>query len=453
MNTSAGRHALAPNEFASLVNVIPIADGNLRVVPAMKALVSVSGQTINSMDSATVNGIPYIVFATSTGGLYALRTDTQALTNIASTLSTSGITFASWQGSNLLVLDPVGGLYHWNGTVFANVTSSVTGTAIAVYAGRVWVASARTVQYSAPNSFADWTVADGAGNFIITDEYLEGNIVSLVSSIDTLWIVGNGSVNALSNVAIQTGNITTFTVTNISNVSGTSFYTATMPYERSLMLANAHGVELYYGLVPQKISQPMDGFFAGVDYTKNISVALGTLYNQQVLLILCYSLSASKWLIACFTQGKWFLVDYGALSLLTWISQNGSAQAYATDGVNVYALFVDTATAVTGSIQTGFADGSDPSTFKQILKASVGVTAELPGGSISWTLDTENGSSAVFYDAYSVGYNWLRRDLTGKVGQYFGITVNFTLASANFSEFMVQFSYLTQWPGRSTIGY
>lgn len=456
MNSTSPRQALTESQFYKLINVIPLADGNLSVVPNKTSKATVSSETINSFDSCTISGVPFIVAGTSLGNVYAWRTDTWVKSTVHASLSTSGLSYANWQNSDLLILDNTNGLYNWTGTGTASlVSASVTGTTMAAYEGQLWIASGRTITYSAPNSFSDYTAASGGGNFIVTDEYLEGDVVSLVSSIDYLWITGNGSVSLLSNVQLQSGNITTFTVTNVSNVSGVTDAYATMPFLRSLVLANAHGVDIFYGLTPQKISSDLDLFFSNVDFTKTISVAVGTIYNQQCAHVLCYYTPDSKWYIASICNDKWFLMDYGTQSLLTWISQNGTAQTFCTDGTAIYEMAVDTTTAITGKIITRFSDAGDPTTTKQVRKMGFEVNVgSTTSASITWTIDTEMGSGQSATVTPTVtGFQWIRKDAQGQAGQYLGMTIDFTLANSTFEGFMMQFGYQTQWPGRTTIGH
>lgn len=456
MNSTSPRQGLSEADFAWLNNVIPLGNGALAVVPNKVSKATVSAETINSFDSCTISGVPFIIAGTSLGNVYAWRTDTWAKSTVITGLSTSGLSYANWQNSQLLILDNAKGLYNWPGTgTAALVSATITGTSMAAYQGQLWVASGRTITYSAPNSYSDFTAASGGGNFIVTDEWLEGSIVALVSAIDYLWIVGNGSASLLSNVQLLTGNITTFTVTNVSNVSGTASPYAVMPFLRSLVLANGHGVDLFYGMTPQKVSSPLDLFFSNVDFTKTISVAVGTIYNQICVHILCYYTPDAKWYIASMANDRWFLIDYGTQSLLTWIAANGTAQAYCTDGTAIYAMAVDTATPITGKIISRFSDAGDPTTTKQVRKMGFEVNVgSLTSASITWTIDTEVGSGAsTVYTPTATGFQWARKDAQAQSGQYLGMTIDFTLANSTFEGFMMQFNYMQQWPGRGTIGY
>lgn len=449
MVTTSPRQALQPGQFAWLQNVMPLGPGALSVVPNKTSRGTVSGETINSFDSVTISGTSYLVAATSLGNVYAWDVSTYTKHTVVTGLSTSGLTFCPFQNAQLLILDPTNGLYHWPGTGTAAVAdASITGTTIAYWQGYVWVASGLTVQWSAPDTYTDWTAASGGGSAIVTDQYMEGAIQALEPTLDLLYVIGNGAVIAFSNVNLSSTNLTTFQVTNISQIAGISNALSATPFENSLLIANGHGLQSFYGLNVQSLSDDMDIFFSNVDYTKTVALAPATIYNQLIFMVLAYYTPDTAWYLVCCVRGKWFLVDYGTLSFITWLSVSGAPQAYATDGTTVYSLFDDTSTTITGKCKPGFIDGGDPTTFKHMAKAAVEVTipdATASGTAITFTSDTETSSNASQTLTPASGYNWLRKS-SSQIGQYLGVTVDFTLANATFEGFMWQYSMGKTWP-------
>lgn len=450
MVTTSPRQAIGSENFAWLENVIPMGPGNLSVVPGKTSVASVSGETINSFDSVTISGVPFLIAGTSLGNVYAWRTDTWAKSTVKTGLSTSGLSFCPYQNTAVLILDNTNGLYAWTGSGTATVANAaIKGTSIAYWQGYVWAASGLTVTWSAPNSYTDWTAASGGGNIIISDQYLEGSLQAMVPTADILYLVGNGAVIAFSSLSISTANITTFQVTNISQVSGISDLHAVTPFKSAMLLANAHGVETYYGFANQKVSQPMDVWFSNIDLTKTIDIALSTIYNQLCVCVLCYYKPTATWYLASFIDKGWFLVNYGTLSLLTWIAANGSPQGYATNGTTIYSLFTDTATAIAGHWTSAFNDGGDPTAYKSVYKIGVEVNipdATVTGTSVTFSSDSETGSNPIqSFANIGNGYNWLRSNAE-QYGQYFGITCQFTLANATFEGMMMQYALSKSWP-------
>src|SRR5262249_28297090 len=149
----------------------------------------------------------------------------------------AGAHMTIWQTNPVLIIDPVAGYSSWNGAVYTVIDATRVGSAIAVFEGRVWIANGRTITYTAPNTFSNFNAADGAGSFVITDEAFTGDVVALVSALEQLWIMGESSVDAVSNV-VSTGtapNVTTaFTVTNIVTNLGTVYSQSVIGYLRAL---------------------------------------------------------------------------------------------------------------------------------------------------------------------------------------------------------------------------
>lgn len=450
MNTTASRQALVNNNGDWLENVIPLDVGNLTAVPNKQTVVSALGETINSMDTVTIGGTAYVVAATASGNVYAWVIGVWTKLTVKTGLATSGISFSSWQNSQLLIADPTNGYYNWPGSGSAVlINAALPGASIAVYAGRVWIVSGRTVSYSAPNSYTDFTAANGGGSFVVTDEYLEGNVLRLIASQDWMFILGNGSVIALNNVQLLAGNITVFSLTNLNGMGGIKSYAGAAIFGRALVTANAHGVDAYYGLTQQKISSDMDGFFSNISLTAPISVFLGTIYNQVCLHIICTYTPTNTVYIASVTNSKWFLMNMGGMTLGTWISQNASPQAYVTDGPNIYSLATDSTTvAVTGKIITRFWDAEDATRFKQVTKFGMeGSFASLTSASVTWTVDSELQSTSAYTAKIpqATGYSWMRQSVNS-VGQYFGVTITFTAINLTFESLMFQFKYGVPWP-------
>lgn len=449
MNSDSPRQAMAPGEFAWLENLIPIASGDLAVVPGKTSVASVSAETINAFSSTTVSGQPYVVGATSNGNVYAWTVPGYTKKTVGSSHATSGITFTSFQNQYLLVLDPTNGLYYWDGTTQTHLSSppwSGTPQAIAYWAGRVWVAVGLTVFYSAPNSVTDWTTASGGGSFIVSDEYLEGQVVSLVPSQDYLYVVGVGAVLMLSNLQLLSGNVTYFQVTRVTQTNGTYSEPGAETYEDGMVLVNSHGLYSFTGVTVTKLSQNMNVFFSNVDFTKTLSVGVATVYNKTVLMALVYYTPNTAWYLACFFENKWFLCNFGTLSLVTWITLNQIIAGFVTDGTTIYELFTDTTTGIAFKAVSAFNDGGDPTAFKELLK--VGVEVNIPstsGMSVSFTSDTETSSNPSQTFTLATGYNWLRQQ-TSQFGQYLGLTITGTLAGAVIQGAMAQFKRSVSWP-------
>ena len=118
---------------------------------------------------------------------------------------TANVHFALWQGTTILILDPVTGYASWDGNAYVVIDATRIGTAIAVFQGRAVLINGRTITLSSPNSFADFNPANGATSTILSDEAFPGDIRAAVSALEQLWLIGDGAVEALANIVTTTG--------------------------------------------------------------------------------------------------------------------------------------------------------------------------------------------------------------------------------------------------------
>jgi len=363
------------------------------------------------------------------------------------------------------------------GTVTANLAVvPAGGTAVATYAGRVWVASNRTVAFSAPSSFSDFSSTAAGGSFIVVDETLHSTITQIIAANNFLYIMGSSSVNVVADVTVTSG-VTTFSNTNISASIGTSQPYSVVPYYRALWFAAPYGIYALYGSTTQKASDDLDGVFPLI--TNAIKVTSGTAVLNNVL-ALCFMFKyadpvvGARTLVACFANKKWFFASQGdsMVSMDTAVI-NGSPTLYATDGTSLYRLFSDTTRNVAQTMITKLWDMGDPLSAKQAMKLGVEVTnpvsfqnitgtidTEASAGSVSFTLDNAgalkwvnnsgvivswvNSSGAIVQWATS-GYLFLPTDVQ-TAGRYIGITLNGTSASTIYSGMHLQFEHRAQWP-------
>ena len=117
-------------------------------------------------------------------------------------------------------------------TAVVNLDSIVD---VATFSGRVWVAAGRTVTFSAAGSYSDFS-SISAGSFTLTDSTLHGNIQSMLSANNFLYIFGDDSINVFSDLRVTTTGSTLFTNTNVSASIGSKRPYAVFPYFRSVCL-------------------------------------------------------------------------------------------------------------------------------------------------------------------------------------------------------------------------
>ena len=219
------------------------------------------------------------------------------------------------------------------------------GTSIAVYAGRVWISIRRTITFTAPNSTTDFNVANAAGSFVMTDSSFIGFINKLWSTLDNLWIFGDSSINTISNVVVDTGNITTFSNVNLSTSIGTIFPRSVLTYLRQVFFATSFGVYAQVGATPKRLSSDIDGTIALIDFDRAVIGALGIHNEIMVFLLFCFyndpRLCVTRPIMLTWFDDKWYISEQGDdLTLIAYVEDNGRYRVFGTDGNLFYELFV-----------------------------------------------------------------------------------------------------------------
>ncbi len=277
------------------------------------------------------------------------------------------------------------------------------GVDIASYAGRIWVANGRTITYSAPGSYTDFTVASAGGAFIITDESFHSVITSMAANNNYLYIFGTNAVQIISNVTVASSGVTagqtSFSNNNITGAVGTGFPASLVLFDRSVLFADSYGFHGVFGATVKKASDKIDGTFPFIDTTKPISGGLALMFNNIVPCFLFQyfdptNSGVSRPLIACLRNGEWFFASQGTALKLVCGAYIGDAPAlFATDGTNIYRLFQDNTATISTAAQTGLRPMEEPWTTKQSLKLGIELTSSvyLQGTAI---MQTETGQSS-----------------------------------------------------------
>ena len=275
-------------------------------------------------------------------------------------------------------------------------TEPVVG--IQSFSGRVWIANGRTVSYSAAGSYSDF-ISVSAGQVVLTDATLHGNITQLLSANNFLYLFGDESINVFSDVRVTNAGTTLFTNTNVSASVGSQLPYAIYPYFRSVLFMNDYGVYALVGSTTSKISDSLDGIFPNIDFDSPV-------YAGQVLLnnILCAAFnfrytgglgtsSSSRYIQAIFFEKKWFFTSASAtLAYITSAPLGGRINLYGTDGTSCVRLYADASSAINSYVQTSLNPMKDPIRTKQALK--VGIEATLTNAAqLTVTVDSETGSS------------------------------------------------------------
>src|SRR3990167_6214041 len=250
MNQVDARTAIADDEAYWLENMIPIGAGALQVLNGPGDAVATISVGIASLWGFTLNGAP-VHIAINRDGSVTQVTPGGATTNgaTANSVDPSDAVCTIWRGTTILILSSLG-YVSWDGTTFTVISTTQTGAALVVGQGRAWLISERT------NTYNDFTAGNGAGSTILTDEAFDGNVVAAVSALEQIWLVGNASVEALSNVS-SSGTapnvVTVFALTNIVPTIGTTSPQSLRGYFRALTFLAPYGAYALSGVTPQQL--------------------------------------------------------------------------------------------------------------------------------------------------------------------------------------------------------
>ena len=116
---------------------------------------------------------------------------------------------------------------------------AISGTAIEVYSGRVWIANGPTITFSVPGSLIDFSSANGGGNFTSSDSFLRVAYIQLKQTNGFLYLIGDSSVNYISGV--QTSGsppVTTLTNQNADPEVGSPWPATVDVFSRNILFAN-----------------------------------------------------------------------------------------------------------------------------------------------------------------------------------------------------------------------
>jgi hypothetical protein len=409
INTRDARTAIKDNEFSFLENVMPIGDGNLKVVPgvgATEASIPGAATTIIYARYFTINGGDFSFIATADGRLFQLAHASNTLTLISGATVFTTPTIDQWKSERIVIIDPTRGYYDWNGTTLTLISAGVTGTTIAVYAGRVFIANGRTVQFTDANSYNSF--AGAGGSFILTEGVLRQSVSALEPSNNFLYIIGDSAVYALGDLQVS-GGVTFFSLVNLATDTGTSFRTCAATLDKALTLVDTHGVAALLGAQPKRLSAALDGIYPSIDFTAAPCSAVTQLFNIHGLFILFPAFNDSgtiRSIIATFFDGKWFFISHSVDLKFIWSATRSKTDVlYGTDGTNIFRLLNDATNPVAIKIKTKLFDWQNPYVTKQMVRVGVEAEASVVN-SISVSVDTLNTSAVLTTFVFANSIQW-----------------------------------------------
>lgn len=358
VNVRDSRTAIGDTEFAWLQNMIPVGSAALQVVRRQGDPVATYAPGLGRMWGFTVNGFPLLMAVGLDGSIQEFTAGGSVVQAAPPGTVSIFAWMTCWENSPVLIIDPLNGYFTWNGGIFTAVDPTLVGTTITVFENRVWIARGRTIIWSAPNSYLDFSIAAGGGSTTLQDSTFQGDIRVIVSALQQLWIIGASAINTISNVqATPPPTVTTsFSITNIVSNVGSALPASVLGYFRALTFGAQFGVHALSGVTPQKISEKLDGL-------SRQATGVGPYFDQPAAMAViednlcqCYLINyigtevfgvpeatpptCPISLLICFFQGKWFFAYQGQLKWITTLTDLiGTAQCWGHDGTNVFQCF------------------------------------------------------------------------------------------------------------------
>jgi hypothetical protein len=391
MNTATLRPGVDDKQGAWFDGWMPLARRNLRTMYGLStALYAAVGTGVAFFDFANIGTTPYAIVFLNNGAIIAVNTSTGTATTIAGAgriLNPSQLSVGVAQyGSKyvLIVSQQTNGYFIWDGTTFyvpggplppgtsytptggslvTTMPLGISGTAIEIYTGRVWIANGPVITFSAPGSPVDFSSADGGGNFTSTDSFLRVAFIQLKQTNGFLYLIADSSVNYISGVQTSgVASVTTFTNQNADPEVGSPWPNSVGVFSRNILFANAFGAHVSYGGAVTKISEPLDGVYNTVSNFGNIvpSAAKAIIFGKKCWVLLLPIVDpvsgqqVNKLLLTREPVGKiwWASLQDTNLVYIQFQEINSILTAWGTDGISIYQLFARPSTGFTKTAQT-----------------------------------------------------------------------------------------------------
>ena len=270
---------------------------------------------------------------------------------------------------------------------------SLTPTTLAIYAGRVWLAGTRALQWTGTHGYDDAASANAAGSTTLSDADLVHFISGLRNFNNFLYIFGDNSIKQIGTVTVS-GSATIFNIVTLSSDQGTTFKNAVASYNRLVIFANKVGIYAILGASVEKISDPMDGIFASLDYTQPLQAAVTDMHTAlHTFLLLCrYKdpiAGVTRSLLICFYKNRWFVANQGNnLTTICTAPIAGIIETFCSSGNDITQIFQST-NPVPIILRTSLSINQDLILGKKALHIVVALFSNTIA-TVNGTLDSEN---------------------------------------------------------------
>lgn len=432
----------------------------------------------------TAGGSGYVAptVAITTGGSGAGATGTVQFTGgivTGITLTAAGTGYAAGDTVTFTINDASGAGATATGHVWPNLTPKPT--TLAVFGGRVWLASGNILNYTGTGGstggvsyggvgYDDFRTGTAAGSTTINDPDLVHRITALRALNNYLFIFGDGSVKQIGNISVSSS-ITNFTITTLSSDQGTIFPDSIVSYNRLVVFANTVGVFAVFGASVEKISDDMDGIFKLIDFSQLPCAAVNDINNIHCYLLLVKykdPLDGDRSLLLAFMQKKWFVVSQGNhLKFIVNGIVNSVYNTFGTSTTDITPLLADYTAQVDIKLITSLTSHGAPYMAKRTGRYAVAQTvgassnmnllieSERPNPqSINYNLSSvinfvnnaggalqfvNNSGGALNFIVSAAGFFYLHGNTEGQGGIYLGMTLTGSVEAFTLNSMLLEY--------------
>lgn len=315
------------------------------------------------------------------------------------TLTAAGTGYLASDTITVVISDSGGSGATATAEVWPNLTPHPT--TLAVFQGRVWLASTNVVTYTGTHGYDDFSTGNASGTFTINDPDLVHTVTALRSYNNYLFIFGDNSVKQIGNISVSSST-TSFTIVTLSSDQGTTFRDSIVSYNRLVLFANTVGVYAVFGSSVEKVSDEMDGIFRKIDFSQLPSAAVNDINNIHTFMLLVkYLGSPTRSLILGFMNKKWFVMSQGdSLKFIVTGIVNGTTETFSTSGSDITRILADASTPVNITLSSSLTSRTKPYMGKKIIRYATVQTATTIN-SLTFTIESDRSSQIVNYNTDS----------------------------------------------------
>jgi hypothetical protein len=386
------------------------------VIPTGSGAAAVASITPGAVASITIvnggtnlTGTPLLTIVGGGGsGATAIATVTSgAITAVDVTNGGSGY-------SSTPAVEVQSGLNNAAAALLTVMPFGISGTAIETYESRLWIVNpystnpqgaGGTCIFSAPESYTDFSTANGGGSFTSNDSFLRVAYTQPRQTNGFLYFIADSSVNYVAGVSTSGDPpTTTFTNQNADPETGTPYASTVDVLGSNIVFANAFGVHVSYGGRVTKVSEALDGIYNTVPNFDgfNLSAAKHILYGKRVWALLLPVIDqvtgeqVNK--LMMWDEKRWWTTQQDIDLIYIQHQEIASViNAYGTDGTKIYPLFTSPSTAITKTAQSKL--WAKPGGFFENKSSNrvwmLGQYYNASDPNINVSIDTETSSSPI----------------------------------------------------------